>query len=1127
MSAKLSINIAIFSTLAVSAAAQDVAYPKFSPIPIYSVDEYDDQLEQYENLSVVFGHQFEIIQVEADTILVKLSGGELSRMKSSDVFIPSNSATVKLGPAYLLEGRVRLSFWDSQTRAEGFLMNGPMRETRPILEELEIGGLPNQLPITQLELVESRTGNTIQLVQGRVPINANLFTRGETNLSLQETAIKVNIIVDGSEYAKGFSQQRLQDLSRQLDARVETKSMEFYRTVILDNGDYLRSGSLNSSGLRQLLPDSNSTQTDSSNLATGFISALSDVENNLKGIDNFSESNIILLMLGSSLRNDVVTNANFLQVVERLERLSDAQNNISIILASVTPEPSETHRIIYNKFADKIPTTLLTFSDNINDELNSILESFSNNQNTDNAGFTTCLATENTSLPCLTSNDRDSLQRFLIVPNVEDLEWFSLPLWYIVDGTTLVIDYNSVTQDMANSRANTVSVNTMTLVPSVQDHSVGIVTTLNTRVDQLETERNELLLQVNQIDSELFATKTILANSQVEADHTRSLIQQLNEKLTALDADLDTSQLKYENQVQITNELLQKLEEKQQEFSEAKLILEEEIVILNDNIEASDRLTDQLNQEIIEISNSYRSVKSERDNIQAALNENLLYSDWLETEVIALNSSLEQSDLQKAILENEISLIREEIIDQQYFIAELESTNTNLNNQNNELSLANDQLTMRARDTRFQLTIFEEERNDLNGQLSNSKNEISSLLNTLEGLKLSNGNQADQIELLRNENATLNQSLSIYRENNLVLTNTLARLDVTMNEKAVNILDLTNKLEEASHSNNLLIQELEMLEQNNVELEATLVSREEQVRRLNSALDQQKDANTLNALVSLDRQDDDEDISKLMRENQSYQEDLITAQNEAERLRATNQDLTEELAVLSGTLENVQAEQASGKVYLEAIISAVESDLVSSNQQLDVLMAQVVETETREADLNREILLAESDLVSKNLQLSELAKLTDEIRSENENLRSQLATSGILEDENRQLKLITQQLESNLIERETALIGELDILRAQVLDLQDNQGVNGNSPPEMAVVNNGVVLRPIARPERSQTVEIATQVRPAAASGSPTPAANRPSRQAAPTALPGSLFVTGSGAGAATSSSSRGGFFSN
>lgn len=1127
MSAKLITNIAIFSTLAVSAAAQDFAYPKFSPIPIYSIDEYNGELEKYEKLSVVFGHQFEIVQIEADTILIKLSNGELTYVKSSDVFIPSNIATVTLGPAYSLEGRVRLSFWDSQTRAEGFLMNGPMRETRPILEELEMGGLPDPLPITQLELVESRTGNTIQLAQGRVPINANLLNNGGSNINPYETQIKVNIIVDGSEYAKVFSQQSLQELSRQLDARDETESMDFYRTVILDNGNYLRSGALNSSGLRQLLPESNNTQTDSSNLTTGFISALSDVERNLTSIDNLSEGNVILLMLGSSIRNDVVTNPNFLQVVERLRRLSDAQNNISIILASVTPEPSETHRIIYNEFADKIPTTLLTFSDNINDELKSIFESLSDSQNTDKASLTTCLAAENTSLPCLTSQDRDSLRRLLIVPDVEDLEWFSLPLWYIVDGTTLAIDYNSVTQDMANSIANTVSVDTMTLAPSVQDHSEGIVTTLNTKVDRLETERDELLIQVNQIESELFTTKATLASSQIEADHTSNLIQQLNEELTALGADLDISEVKYEDQVQINSELLQELEEKQQEFSEANLNFEEEVANLNDNIEASDRLTDQLRQEIIEISNSYKSVKSEHDDIQAALNENLLYSDQLESEVIVLSRSLEQSETQKTDLEDEILLIREEIINQQYLIEELESTNTDLNNEINELSLVKDQLTTRARNMQNQITTYEEERNDLIGQLSNSENEISSLLNTLQGLQLSNRNQVDRIELLQNENTTLNQSLSIYRENNLALTETLARLDVTMNEQGVNILDLTNKLEETSHSNGQLIQELEILQRSNVELESTLVSREEQVRRLNSALDQQQNADTSNALVSIDGQDDGEDISQLMRENESYQEDLITAKNEVERLRATNQDLTEELAVLSVTLENVQSEQASGKAHLEAIISAVETDLVSSNEQLEVLMTRVLETETREADLNREMLIAESELVSKNRQLSELTKLKDEIRSENENLRSQLATSGILADDNLQLRLIIQQLESNLIERETVLLGELDILRTQVLDLQGNQGIKGNSPPEMAVVNNGVVLRPIARPERSQSVEVVTQVRPAATSDSPTPAANRPSRQAAPTALPGSLFVTSSGAGSANGSNSRGGFFSN
>lgn len=104
-----------------------------APSQYIQQDSNPSDVQEIDRISVEFGQKFEIIEIFDETTLVKDHNNNIIRFRNSDIVSQAIDVLVKHGPAYEIEQRARLLFWDSQIRAEGFLTNGPTPETLPIL----------------------------------------------------------------------------------------------------------------------------------------------------------------------------------------------------------------------------------------------------------------------------------------------------------------------------------------------------------------------------------------------------------------------------------------------------------------------------------------------------------------------------------------------------------------------------------------------------------------------------------------------------------------------------------------------------------------------------------------------------------------------------------------------------------------------------------------------------------------------------------------------------------------------------------------------------------------------------------------------------------------------------------
>lgn len=66
-------------------SAQEVAYPKYSPLPVYGAYPGDDETSR--QLSVEFGDALPVIELDNDTVLVSLPNEGMARFKLADVVL--------------------------------------------------------------------------------------------------------------------------------------------------------------------------------------------------------------------------------------------------------------------------------------------------------------------------------------------------------------------------------------------------------------------------------------------------------------------------------------------------------------------------------------------------------------------------------------------------------------------------------------------------------------------------------------------------------------------------------------------------------------------------------------------------------------------------------------------------------------------------------------------------------------------------------------------------------------------------------------------------------------------------------------------------------------------------------
>lgn len=431
----IGLAVAALGLLAQGAGAQDIAYPRFSPLPVRQAADAAPT-----PLSLPFGAPLRVVGRGADHVLVLLADGRRVQVRPGDVVIPAGTAQAVAGPGFGIEGRVRLSFWDSPLRAQGFLRDGPSDQTRPLLVEAGAGGMPAFLPVSEVVEATTRTGRPVQIAAGLVPLAGETLAMSVAGPGPDTRGVSLHVIVDGSSYARTFSEGRLQDLSRRLEAQTDGPggTLRVTRTVLHEAGTPVGPDAVPLSDLRRRLPEPAAGKPAPDGLSTALIGALVRLRPELEADAAAGRASLLLILLGPGLRVDVLTNPAFLAASETLRRAAGDTARLGLLLGSATPEPSDVPDRVRAGLGAGLPGAVVGFGDSLAREVAAL--SLAIHQREAAAGVAKlCEVAQARAVPCLMGPDAEHLRRLLPVPAAAGLEWFSLPLWFVVDGSTLAL----------------------------------------------------------------------------------------------------------------------------------------------------------------------------------------------------------------------------------------------------------------------------------------------------------------------------------------------------------------------------------------------------------------------------------------------------------------------------------------------------------------------------------------------------------------------------------------------------------------------------------------------------------------------------------------------------------------
>lgn len=443
--------------LAQAVMGEEVAYPRFSPLPMIEDSSKTNTIPQ--DLSLTFGTAMPVVSADAEHVRVTLEDGRIVRLRRQDVMIPAKPIQAVQGPSFAIEGRVLLSFWDSPLRAQGFLRDGPSAQTRPILVEAGTEGMPALLPLSDRMEATSRTGRSIWIAEGLIPMVKEALPLAAQNQSSSMPPVALHIIVDGTGYTRTFSEQRLEALSRRLDSAPDGLggSLHLTRTILLDTGKPLGPEAVALSDLRRRLPDAATGRAEANGLSVALTEALSNLSAEIKTDAEVGRASLILVLLGPVLRTDNLESATFSAATAALQEQARQGARIGVLAGSATPEPSDVPARLLAGLGAGFPGVVVGFDTDLAQEIVALSAGIHQRDSASELSLLCKIAKEKT-VPCLSGSDPDNLSAFLPLLADKSLEWFSLPLWFVVDGNTLMFAETSLPEEQAKESPEMIAI---------------------------------------------------------------------------------------------------------------------------------------------------------------------------------------------------------------------------------------------------------------------------------------------------------------------------------------------------------------------------------------------------------------------------------------------------------------------------------------------------------------------------------------------------------------------------------------------------------------------------------------------------------------------------------------------
>ena len=393
-------------------------------------------------LHLPFGQPLQVLDRAGDVVTVEDADGTASRVAAGDlVSLPAGQGglVAVAAPGRESGDRPDLPLWDSAARARLYLQGAAGDSLRPALTETPGGEFPaTGLPVFALETAPTTVGHPVMMAGVWMPVMPEALDPSGTAVPRK---VVLHVVVDGSDYARDFTLETLQTLSRSVQQ--DDTLTAFSRQVIYDDGALRDDGQIAAAGLRAEWPEAGGGQ--GAGLSAALADALGSVADGITPGDG--AAHLVLVLVGPGLTADEAALSRIAAAGQRLADLRTKGADLrGVILMQGSPEPNPANDAVLAQMAGGAATRFVDFGGDVMAGLDGILSAAPAGDAAAVAARRDrlCTLAAERALPCVIAAPG-------VLPPVAGGDWVALPLWFVLDGTAL--DLVPLGMDPSDARA--------------------------------------------------------------------------------------------------------------------------------------------------------------------------------------------------------------------------------------------------------------------------------------------------------------------------------------------------------------------------------------------------------------------------------------------------------------------------------------------------------------------------------------------------------------------------------------------------------------------------------------------------------------------------------------------------
>ena len=412
---------ALLSSLALTASVQaEVALPRLSPLAVVNVDG----VATGQAVAVPFGLPLELLDrtISGGTIvMVQDATGAAFTVRATDLIAPTaaQAGLVAMAEPGRHNGlRPDMPLWDSAARARLYLQGALSDSLRPAFTELPGGVFPTQgLPIFAVETAPTSIGYPVMMAGAWVPVMPEAL---DPSASAAPRKFMLHVLVDGSDYARDFTLESLQQVSRVVAQGDLIDS--FSRQVIYDNGMLRDEGQVAAAGLRAEWPEAG--RGTGGTLTDALATALDNLATSIAPGDGVAH--VALVLVGPGLGTEPLALARVAAAGQKLRDLR------GVVLVQGTPEPNPANEMVLRQIAGGTAAQFLDFGGDVMGAVEGVVSTAPADNATTLGAWRdkVCALAADRTLPCVIAAPG-------VLPSVLEANWVALPLWFVMDGAAL------------------------------------------------------------------------------------------------------------------------------------------------------------------------------------------------------------------------------------------------------------------------------------------------------------------------------------------------------------------------------------------------------------------------------------------------------------------------------------------------------------------------------------------------------------------------------------------------------------------------------------------------------------------------------------------------------------------